>query len=768
MSISAPLQSNFDGGEVSPLLYGRVDSDRYKSSLALCKNWLVTLQGPLLRRPGTQFLGTVKDPSAKTRLIPFQFSTTQAYMLEFGNNYVRVWADYGQVLNTGVPVEISTPYTTSDIQQLKFTQSADTLWLVHPSYAPMTLTRQSQTSWTLAIFSLRDGPYDTLYNTVAATVSFSAVSGSVTVTGSVGLFVPTDVGGPTDLPLQIRVQNGANSWTWLQVTAYSGPTSVTATVMGPNLASTSANGDFRLSSWTNNKGYPSTIAFHQDRLCFSGTRLAPQRIDMSEVSDYNLFSPTETDGTVIDSDACDFSLNSNDVNFMQWLSSDANGLLCGSSSAEWLISPSTAGAAIAPTNVNASRNTRWGSTSTQAIQVGRGTIFVQKGGRKIRELLWFWDISGYRATDITELAEHITGTGISAVAYTANVHPIIWMLRNDGALIGATYDRDMTQLRIGWHQHALGGQSDAAGSPPIIESIASIPSPDGTIDDLWMIVQRRIGGFVVRSMEYMEKVFEDIDPQQNAYHLDCGLTYNNPIAITVVIQSNPAAIVTTTPHGFTTGDKVRFDSLVGMSQLNGNKYAVTVTGSNAFTITDLHGNPVDSTSFSAYVSSGQVRKLVTTISGLSYLNGETVAIYADGAVQSPQVVSAGSITLEAPAAVVSVGYSYNSDGQTLRPESGARNGTALGKTRRTHRVGFMVHRSQGLQVGKSFTALDPVEFRTQGIDPNGASSPLFSGIESHTMDFNYDFENQICFRVSGPQPCTMQAIMPMLETQDRA
>jgi hypothetical protein len=161
--------------------------------------------------------------------------------------------------------------------------------------------------------------------------------------------------------------------------------------------------------------------------------------------------------------------------------------------------------------------------------------------------------------------------------------------------------------------------------------------------------------------------------------------------------------------------------------------------------------------------------MITTVTGLTAKEGETVSILADGAVQPNQVVSnTGTITLQQPAGTVLVGYCYNSQAQLLRLEAGSRNGTSIGKTRRTHRLGVMVHRSgPGLLVGPNFTTPDPVLFRTENQDLDGYSVGLYSGILSENVDFNYDFDNQICLTANNPLPCLISAIMPMLETQDR-
>ena len=112
------LQTSFNAGEWSPLMYGRADLTKYKNALALCQNYVPTLQGGLTRRPGTRFVAEVKDSTQPVRLVRFEFSITQAYVLEFGEQYIRFYANQGQLLSGGVPYEVTTPYHTADLWNL--------------------------------------------------------------------------------------------------------------------------------------------------------------------------------------------------------------------------------------------------------------------------------------------------------------------------------------------------------------------------------------------------------------------------------------------------------------------------------------------------------------------------------------------------------------------------------------------------------------------------------------------------------------------------
>jgi hypothetical protein len=160
---------------------------------------------------------------------------------------------------------------------------------------------------------------------------------------------------------------------------------------------------------------------------------------------------------------------------------------------------------------------------------------------------------------------------------------------------------------------------------------------------------------------------------------------------------------------------------------------------------------------------------VSSLAGLDHLEGNTVDILADGAFITPQIVSSGTITLPTTlkASRIQVGLNVKADGQLLRLEAGAADGTSFGKSRRTNRVGFLVHNLLGLKIGMDFDSLDEVIFRDAG-DNLGEAVPLFSGIISESIAANNDFENQVAWRQDKPFPGTIQAVMPQMETQDRS
>lgn len=234
--------TNFTAGELSPRMRARVDVSKYWNGCESLLNFVVQPQGGVTRRPGTLYINKVADQTNPPRLIPFTFSTVQAYALEFGTNSIRVYRNDGTVVSGGSPVTIATPYGAADVGGLKYTQSADTLYLFHPSYPTQALTRTSDTSWTLSAVTFRDGPYLDV-NGTATTLTVgtpgSAAGSSITLTASAttGInggagFVASDVGRFVRLKL-LAV------WTWATITAVTSTTEVTAT-----LGATVPNGAF--------------------------------------------------------------------------------------------------------------------------------------------------------------------------------------------------------------------------------------------------------------------------------------------------------------------------------------------------------------------------------------------------------------------------------------------------------------------------------------------------------------------------------------------
>ena len=200
MSKASPIQTSFNAGELSPRLDGRVDLGKYAAGCKSLENFIPMIQGPALRRSGTRFVNEVKTSADRTWLVRFEFSETQAYILEFGNQYIRFYTNHGQVLSGGSTYEIATPYTAADLAnangtlRLRYVQSGDVVYFVHSNYAPRKLSRLAATNWTLTTIDVEGGPFRDIDPDETINVHASAATGTVTLTASGNLFNAADVG----------------------------------------------------------------------------------------------------------------------------------------------------------------------------------------------------------------------------------------------------------------------------------------------------------------------------------------------------------------------------------------------------------------------------------------------------------------------------------------------------------------------------------------------------------------------------------------------
>jgi hypothetical protein len=520
MPRAAPIQTNFTAGELSPRLKGRVDLSKYYNGVQTLENMVIHPHGGASRRSGTRYVAEVKTSSKKVRLVPFEFSTIQAYILEFGDLYIRIYKDEGRIESPpGTPVEVTTPYTESDLAGIKFAQSADTMYLVHPSHAPRKLTRTSHTSWTLTVVDFIKGPFLAENEGGGKELTPSAVSGNITITATGhSPFAATDI----NRLVYIRHTGSWPSGGYARITSFISSTQVNATVK-ENFQVDSAATTWRLGSWSGTTGWPESVAFYEERLFFGGNSNQPQTLWGSMTGDFENF----TEGT-LDSNAVTFTIATDRVNAIRWLS-PGRVLVLGTIGGEFIMQAGAQDEVITPTNINIRRHTNRGCANVLPVRIGHVVLYLQRAARKLRELVFDFQSDGFVAPDLTLLAEHVSEGGIIEMAYAQEPDSVLWCARADGTLLGMTYERD--QEVVGWHRHILGG-SFASGQAAV-ESIAVIPSPNEDHDQLWLVAKRTVNGVTKRYIEFMEEAFPSDGAQTDAFFVDSGLTYNGAAATTI-------------------------------------------------------------------------------------------------------------------------------------------------------------------------------------------------------------------------------------------
>ena len=264
------------------------------------------------------------------------------------------------------------------------------------------------------------------------------------------------------------------------------------------------------------------MTFFEQRLVFGNTNNNPQTLWFSKNGDYDNFTVGSNDD-----DALIYTIASNQVNAIRYLSA-TRVLTVGTSGGEYVLT-STNDSPVTPTTTVIRKYSNYGAAPFEPVQVADVTLFVQRGARKIREFKFVGDVNtgGYQAPDMTILAEHLTKTGITQMAYQQEPDSIIWCLRADGTLLGMTYRRE--EDVVAWHKHVLGGTFN--GGQAVVESIATLPTDSGE-DQLYMIVKRTLNGQTKRYIEQL-KTFDFGSVTTSAYFVDSGLSYSGSSTTTL-------------------------------------------------------------------------------------------------------------------------------------------------------------------------------------------------------------------------------------------
>ena len=899
MGKASPAIASQNAGEWAPQMQARVDVERYPSASYIQQNFIPLKQGPAMFRQGTALAQAVRNSANRTWVRRFEFSQSQAFVIEFGDYYLRFYTLHGPLLATGVGAwnagtpyvlgnlvssggiiwyctaantnqvppnvaywygltpyqgspsvaiyEIPSPYAAADLTDadgefaLQHEQQGDVVYIAGgyagAGYAPMTLTRYANAppNWQFAAYQPNDGPYSDQLPLVTGANIALAVSATGTIGGSVTInayggnaFATTDVGRlvriqsqvfsvPTwtgNIGWSINTQcsnNGQNYlalnsgtaginppihtsgvvrdgpsgiyWKWLdsnygvaRITAVSSPTQVTATVLVAfpsnvvgtvltvtnvsqalpavvNATNTAVDGqpvffvgilgtpspppyplngnwysitavsggsvtlggvdstlypayasggmgilnattEWQLGAWSVTTEWPRACGFFKDRL-FWGGKL---NVWGSVPGLYNSHTPDEF-GQQTTNSAMNELVSGADASSICWLS-PAIILLIGTEGGEYGLDAAAYSAApLGPANVEVLRQSQWRCAHIRPELVGSTVLYVQRARRKLFAMDYSLWLNRYDSTDQSKYAYHITIGGITGMCFQQEPYSMMWCTRADGTLLSYTFNRE--DQVTGWARHNMGGNG-------LVESICIIPAPTGQYDELWMVVNRQIGGQTVRTVEYMVKQFEGPqggnagDAQSSAWYVDCG------------------------------------------SQLN----TTTVPG-----------------------------QTITTVTGLQYLAGETVAIFADGGVLGQQVVPAsGTIILQGAYSVVTVGLPYTGNLVPMRIDGGADVGTAQGKIKEGSVLVLRLIDAGGGQYGQFVQP--PAVPQLYDIFENDTTTqldsppPIFSGDKVLTFGKNSQMSEQdmrdmyIWVQQTNPLPMTVAGFFPSYTVQE--
>jgi len=750
-------------------MFGRIDDAKYQSGAALLKNFITTPQGPAQNRAGFAYVLATKN-NGVARLIPFVYSNTQTMVIELGDQYIRFHTQ-GATLESapGVPYEIASPYLASDIFQIHYVQSADVMTLVHPGYAPMELRRLGALNWTItpvnfdAVIDAPAGVTATAspgYLARIASISTASPALITTVASHTlalgdGIYInglnvviggtPTDLSGfylvdkvPIDgdgnlIPNQLQVMDydgySLDSTGWDSITSYGtiqygdkiyniNNSYAVAAIAGDNTSQSVLSASVTVLNNLNVPGSYNTITWGA----------------VTGASRYYIFKQKnglwgyigEAVGTSFTDNniAQDFSITPD--NLENPFSGDGNY-------------PAGVGyieqrRCFAGTD--SKPQTLWmtnsGTESTFAYSL------PSRDSDRIEVKIAAREVS--RIQHIVPLNQLILLTGSCEYAeYTANNGPV-------------------TPSSIGIRPQSYIGASNV--QPTVVNNL---------------LVYCASRGGHVREMGYNLQADSFItgDLSLRSAHLFDLLTIADqafskaPLPIVWFVSSNGSLLgLTYVPeqqigawhHHDTDG---AFESITCVAEDNEERlYAVirrTVNGQTVRYVERMASRLVGALEDCFFVDAGATYsgEPATTISGLNWLEGKTVAVLADGAVQNQKTVTGGVIELDHPASKVQVGIPYVADLQTLPPTLQV-DGFGQGRQMNVNKVWIRLYQSSGIFAGPDEDSL--VEYKQRTAEAYGTPPALQSGQAEITLSPSWNDEGQIFLRQNNPLPLTVVSI----------
>lgn len=453
------IKTTFTAGEVSRELLGRGDLRAYENGALSLRNVFIKPTGGVTRRAGLGYVDTVAGDG---KLIAFEFNTQQTYLLVITDRQIDIYA--GGVKEA----TLAAPWSAAQILQLAWTQSADTLLMTHPDVSPKKLLRSAGGTW-----SLLDWVYFTDGNVIqqpyfkfsesAVTLTPSGTTGVITLTASSSVFSA----GHEGTRLRVAGQE-------VEITDFDSATVVSVSVI-EDLPDTNPTIDWAEQAFSPVRGYPSSVAFHQDRLVIGGSRDLPNRLWFSKSGDLFNFDL----GSGLDDEAIEFAILSDQVNAIRGIFSGRH-LQVFTSGAEWMVS----GDPLTPASVQIRRQTRVGSVIDRyipPINVDGATLFIARNKKEIQEFLYTDLEQAYKSTDLALLSRHIIAGPVD-MDYDQR-RRLLFLVREDGKFAALTVFR--AEAVAAWTMHETLG---------VVRSVAVVG------EDVFLLIERN-GAYVIEQFD---------------------------------------------------------------------------------------------------------------------------------------------------------------------------------------------------------------------------------------------------------------------------
>lgn len=666
--------------------------------------------------------------------------------------------------------ELVTPYAEAKLLQLKYSQNADTMYIMHSDYEIRKLTRTDHDAWTISKFTRTNDPF-----TQVITAATQANPCVITIVGhgySTGDQIHIeDVAGMTNL-------NGND---------------YTITVIGADTFSLNGIDSTGYGVYTSG-GYvfligdmPHSGGFYEGRFGYGGTKLRPESFWLSRGPEDN-GAPRYDDFTAgVDADhALAFTLGpvQGKVDSFRWLTGNTKYLLAGTFGGITKVTGGRDDEPITPLSITVKPVDDYGCADINPISKGGVILYVQRGQLIIRSFEYDVMADNFISIDRNLPAEHMTESGITQIAFQTGRPDLLWATRDDGILVGLTFKsrEDVS----GWHRHYLGGSHISGGKTYNYGKVLSVGVlPQANNDDqVWTIVEREINGVTRRYVGYFSNPIEfqpkedffteednelvdysrylnlTYEKQKEYIHVDSAITYDGTVRGT-------AASATITP-GALTGDTVTFtaSASVFIADDVGNEiWRKYVNGTEAgrakitayVSATEVTCEVlVDFTSTDA-IPVGEWYITASSLSGLEHLEGETVVVVTDGRPHPDRTVTNGAIALQFEASVIHVGLKYVGILQTQNLEFGGINGPAQAKLRNISGVSLGLLNTLGLKYGTSLYKLQTlINWDNKNI--TSRPNPIFTGIKALKYSDNWENEKYMYIVQDLPLPASIQLI----------
>lgn len=755
-------QPSFTGGELSPALHARVDLAKYQVGLKKALNVFLHPHGGASNRAGLEFCGEVKTSAAMTRIVGFEFNSDQTYVLEFGNLYMRVWKDGGQVLNLGVPYEIVTPFVTADLDDLVFTQEADVVFITHRNYAPRKLSRFADDNWTLTTptfaptitppTSVKAREKENPHITVTAVNTGNPASVTSVAhglgTGAKVVFDEVDANG-LDLigTIYTITSTGANTFT-LNGKNRTGLVAVTSAIVAPATGTMNTLYKYKVSavsSTTGEESLPSTdIGYAVSDLAIAGKINVITWTAVAGAERYNVYK---------------------DDNGIYGYIGGSNGLT---------FEDENITADLADTPLNA-YNPFVGAGNYPACSTFVDQRLAFASSQNNPQAVWLSQVANYENLGFSRPRK--ASDGFEFRIRSKKVNEVRSMLQTKGLMLLTS-----------------GGEwvvSDGNGAGPVPDTIVS--SNQGyrgaakvqpvEVGNTVLFAQRL--GAVIRdfSYEFAEDSFVGKDLTIMARHL---FEYRTIKAwayaqypwsmVWVILSDGSCASLTYMKEHDVWGwsrhetDGVFEDVVVISENGEDTPYFVvrrTIGGTDKRYIERLHSRSFVSVEDAFFVDSGLTYSglAADVISGLDHLNGKTVVALADGNVVRDLVVASGSITLPYEAETVHVGLPYQATIRTLDLDLGQVRGlgSVQGRMKSISEVTFRVERTRGVWMGQEDETRESgkmTEYKQRSGEAWNEAIGLLTGDLRMTAMPNWSTGGNVIVTQFDPLPMTILAIMP--------